>query len=80
MHTNKQIHSKYIRAMGASREWLGENRKMEQIHEGRAGAGKLALNVPWDFSGGPVVKDLLVTSGDMGSIPGLGRFQVPQGS
>ena len=66
--------------MGASRDWLGENRKVEQIHEGRAGAGKLALKVPWDFSSGPVVKNLLVNSGDMGSIPGLGRFHVPQGN
>ena len=29
-----------------------------------------------DFPGGPVVKNLPANAGDMGSIPGLGRFQV----
>ena len=29
------------------------------------------------FAGGPVVKNLLVNAGDMGSIPGLGRSHTP---
>ena len=29
------------------------------------------------FCGGPVVKNPSVNAGDMGSIPGLGRFHVP---
>ena len=31
-----------------------------------------------DFSGGTVNKNLHVSAGDMGSIPGLGRFHMPQ--
>ena len=33
-----------------------------------------------DFPGGQVVKNLLVHAADMGSIPGLGRFHLPQGN
>ena len=33
-----------------------------------------------DFPGGPLVKNLPVNAGDMGSIPGQGRFHVPRGS
>ena len=32
------------------------------------------------FTGGPVVKNPSVNSGDEGSIPGLGRFYMPQGN
>ena len=66
--------------MGASRDWLVQNGNVQKIHEGRAGTGKLALNVPWDFSGGPVAKNLLANSGGMGSISGLGRFHMSQGN
>jgi len=31
-----------------------------------------------DFPGGPVVKNGPVNAGDMGLIPGLGRFHMPQ--
>ena len=34
----------------------------------------------WDFPGGPAVKNLPINRGDMGSIPGLGRFHRPQGN
>ena len=30
-----------------------------------------------DFPGGPVVKNPPANAGDMGSIPGLGRFHMP---
>ena len=30
----------------------------------------------WDFPSAPVVKNLLVNAGDMGLIPGLGRFHM----
>ena len=30
--------------------------------------------------GGPEVKNLPANAGDMGSIPGLGRFHMPQGN
>ena len=33
-----------------------------------------------DFPGGTVVKNLPANAGDMGSIPGLGRFHTPRGS
>ena len=33
-----------------------------------------------DFLGGPVVKNPLANVGDTGSIPGPGRFHMPQGS
>ena len=31
-----------------------------------------------DFPGGPGVKNPLATSGDMGSVPGLGRSHIPE--
>ena len=31
-----------------------------------------------DFPGGPVVRSLPANAGDMGLIPGLGRFHMPQ--
>ena len=34
----------------------------------------LRVNVFWGFPGGSVVQNLLANAGDMGSIPGLGRF------
>ena len=34
----------------------------------------LRANVFWGFPGGSVVQNLLANAGDMGSIPGLGRF------
>ena len=33
-----------------------------------------------DFPGGPVIKNLPAKAGDMGSIPGLGRFHIPWGN
>ena len=30
-----------------------------------------------DFSGGPAVKNLLASAGDIGSVPGLGRSHMP---
>ena len=33
-----------------------------------------------EFLGGPVIKNPLANAGDMGSIPGLGRFQMLQGN
>ena len=33
-----------------------------------------------NFTGGPVVKSLPANTGDMGSIPGLGRFHMTQGN
>ena len=33
-----------------------------------------------DFPGGPVVKNLPASAGETGSIPGLGRFHMPQGN
>ena len=32
---------------------------------------------PWDFLGGPVVKNLPANAGDTGLIPGLGRSHKP---
>ena len=32
------------------------------------------------FPGGPLVKNTTANAGDMGSIPGQGRFHMPQGS
>ena len=34
----------------------------------------------WDFPGGLAVKNTLANVGDIGSIPGLGRFHVLQGN
>ena len=31
-----------------------------------------------DFPGGPVIKNSSVNAGDIGSIPGLGRFHMPR--
>ena len=31
-----------------------------------------------DFAGGPVVKNSFANAGDLGSIPGPGRFHMPQ--
>ena len=33
-----------------------------------------------DFPGGPVVKNLTANAGDTGSIPGLGKYPMLQGS
>ena len=33
-----------------------------------------------EFPGGPMVKNLPANAGDMGLIPGAGRFHRPQGS
>ena len=38
------------------------------------------LKMEWDFPGGLVVKNTLANAGDIGSIPGLGRFHVLQGN
>ena len=34
----------------------------------------------WDFPGSPVVKNLPANAGDMGLIPGLGRFHMLRGN
>ena len=34
----------------------------------------------WNFPGGTVDKNLHANGGDMGSIPGLGTFHMPQGN
>ena len=39
-----------------------------------------ALKKNQDIPGDPVVKNLPSNPGDMGSIPGPGRFHMPQGS
>ena len=33
-----------------------------------------------NFSGGPVLKNLPASAGDVGSLPGPGRSHVPQGN
>ena len=38
------------------------------------------LRAPWNFPGGPLVKNLPAKAGGMGSIPGPGRFHMPQGN
>ena len=40
----------------------------------------LGKAVTQDFPGGSVVKNLHADAGGMGSIPGLGRFHMPQGN
>ena len=40
----------------------------------------MTLRFLQDFPGGPVVKGLPANAGDMGLIPGRGRFHTPQGS
>ena len=37
-------------------------------------------NTYWDFPGGTVVKNPPANTGDMGSIPGLGRSHMPRRS
>ena len=39
--------------------------------------GSYEIRKLWDFPGGTVARSLLATAGDMGSIPGPGRFHVP---
>ena len=41
--------------------------------------GSLFKRPVWDFPGGPVVKNLSANAEDTGSIPGPGRFYMPQG-
>ena len=36
--------------------------------------------INWDFLGDPAVKNLPANAGDAGSIPGPGRFHMPQGN
>ena len=38
----------------------------------------LTLKKPWDFPGGPEVKNPPCNAGDMGLIPGPGRFHMMQ--
>ena len=40
----------------------------------------LRMSLPLDFSGGPLVKNRPANAGGMGSIPGPGRFHMPQGN
>ena len=41
---------------------------------------KFYLKQKQDFLGGPVIENLPANAGDMGSIPGPGRFHMPQSS
>ena len=41
---------------------------------------KLIESNVWDFPGGPVVKNPPANAGDTGSVPDLGRFQMPAGN
>ena len=34
----------------------------------------------WDFPGGPVVKNVLASAGDTGSVPGLWKFHMSWGN
>ena len=42
--------------------------------------GSVFKDVIRDFPGHPVVKNLPIKEGDVGSIPGLGRFHMTQGT
>ena len=37
------------------------------------------IRIVWDSPGGAVDRNLPASAGDMGSIPGPGRFHMPQG-
>ena len=39
-----------------------------------------STTIKWDFPGGTIYKNLPANAGDMGSIPGLGRFHMPRGN
>ena len=54
--------------MGLRFLWEGDERKKKK---------NVKLN-HGDFPGGAVDKNLPTNAGDMGSIPGLGRFNIPQ--
>ena len=47
------------------------------VHVFREGLS-CTISACWDFPGGPVVENLPANAGDMGLIPGLGRFHVLQ--
>ena len=38
------------------------------------------IRIVWDFPGGAVDRNLPASAGDMGSIPGPGRFHMPRGT
>ena len=42
--------------------------------------GGFKIQLPLDFSGGLVIKNLPANAGDMGSLPGLGRFHMLWGN
>ena len=50
----------------------------EQLNETRfLGINSSPRILPWDFPGGTVDKSLPANAGDMGLIPGPGRFHIP---
>ena len=56
---------------------------MQKVKRERQTKGEIPqrVNSAWqDFPGGLVVKDAPADAGDMGSIPGPGRFHTPQGN
>ena len=56
---------------------------MQKVKRERQTKGEIPqrVNSAWqDFPGGLVVKDALADAGDMGSIPGPGRFHMAQGN
>ena len=42
--------------------------------------GEVKTKAVSDFPGGPVIKNLPASAGDTGSIPALGRFNMPRGA
>ena len=65
-----------------SRRWgAAGSRAYTRCCPGRAGGTAQGNGADLrDFPGGRVVKNLPCSAGDTGSIPGLGRFHVPQGN
>ena len=67
--------------------WGGEKRRVEEEwdrdgdngtgHEEKSKKKKKSERRREDFPGGPVIKNSSVNAGDIGSIPGLGRFHMP---
>ena len=58
---------------GRYQAWGGNQNRITGINRG-------VTKVKEDVPGGPVVKNPPANAGDMGSIPVLGRFHVPQGN
>ena len=53
---------------------------VEFVTEETMGGISVKKYFPWDFPGGPVVRNLPANVGNMGLSPGLGRFHMSQGS